>query len=366
MKTKNWDGVHRGKKNGSWVIDYTDHNGQRHQPIFYGTRRDARQYRSDLITQVNQIKRGFIRSAGAIQSFCTLEKLWASFYEYRAKKVSAGSMKMSSLKRHKNGYQALIKFEPVYKRRRISSFVETNFEDFKAHRLKNGYSPWGVNTNLRSIKCIFNYAVKQGILDVSPLRDVALVSVNASDVYFLSEEELTKLSYALEALDMSDKYQRDGRDLTICYIYTGARSSELLLPSFTWSCVRKNSLYFPRTKQGKSRTIPIIDTVGKILEGRRQNLGGDGPFALNIFQVYKRVKRATAGIGGVGPQILRKTAGAWYYMTTRDIFATAKFLGHSTVIVTERHYAGLIQSLQIDEARKFGLEMDSRLKLGCN
>ena len=50
---------------------------------------------------------------------------------------------------------------------------------------------------------------------------------------------------------------------------------------------------------------------------------------------------------------LRRTAGAWYYMATKDIFATSRFLGHSSVKTTEASYAGLINSLKIEYAQQF-------------
>ena len=52
-------------------------------------------------------------------------------------------------------------------------------------------------------------------------------------------------------------------------------------------------------------------------------------------------------------------------MATKDIFATSRFLGHSSVKVTEKHYAGLIQSLQVEYSEKYESTLNSRLLLGC-
>lgn len=40
-------------------------------------------------------------------------------------------------------------------------------------------------------------------------------------------------------------------------------------------------------------------------------------------------------------------------MATSDIFAASRFLGHSSVKVTESHYVGLIQSLQKEYSARF-------------
>ncbi|MEE9162667.1 MAG: hypothetical protein V3U35_06815, partial [Candidatus Neomarinimicrobiota bacterium] len=45
----------------------------------------------------------------------------------------------------------------------------------------------------------------------------------------------------------------------------------------------------------------------------------------------------------------------------RDIFATSRFLGHSSVNVTEKHYTGLIQSLQVEYHQKFEETLSGQL-----
>ena len=83
--------------------------------------------------------------------------------------------------------------------------------------------------------------------------------------------------------------------------------------------------------------------------------------------VYSRVGYVfnKAGIKNASTQTLRKTAGAWYYVATRDIFTTSRFLGHSSVKVTEKHYAGLIQSLQVEYSAMYEATLNRRLLLGC-
>ena len=192
------------------------------------------------------------------------------------------------------------------------------------------------------------------------------MSVPKSDVRFLNEDELQALSDALDSLDLSDSFQRDARDLTLFYLYTGARASEALYTTFKWECDLKNSVCFPKTKRGKSRTIPKMDTVKAVLESRK-NIPG-GPFHFTRDQVYNRVKFVMdkAKISDASTHTLRKTAGAWYYMATGDIFAACQFLVHYTVRVTEDHYVGLIQSLQVEYATLFEGVLNQQLQLGCN
>ncbi len=53
-------------------------------------------------------------------------------------------------------------------------------------------------------------------------------------------------------------------------------------------------------------------------------------------------------------------------MATRDIFATSRFLGRSSVKVTEQYYVGLIQGLQVENAQYFETALTVWLQYGCN
>lgn len=359
-------GVRPWKKPGTYRVDYLDHNGLRHQKTFHGTESDAVKYRRAILAKVDRIKAGLEVPPEEAVSIPTLDDLWQSFEEDRLLKINSGSMSERTLERCRNSYHALMKYQSALGNKRITDIQPSDFESYKVYRRELGFSPEGINVDLRKLKTLFNFAIKRGYLRLSPLAEVAQVSYPKADVRFLDEDELHTLNVVLEGIDPANEFQRDARDLTLFYLFTGARLSEVLYPTFDWSCDRQNAIYFPRTKFSKSRAIPKTDRLEEILRGRRDIPGG--PFHHSKDQVYKRVKWVfkQAGISDASPHTLRKTAGAWYYMATRDIFATAKFLGHSTVRVTEEHYAGLIQSLQVDYARQFESALDGRMQLGNN
>ncbi len=365
-KTYRYPGVRPWKKPGTYRVDYIDHNGLRHQKTFHGTESDAVKFRRAILAKVDRIKAGLEAPPEEAVSIPTLDELWQSFEEDRLLKINAGSMSERTLERCRNSYQALMEYQSTIGDTVITEIQPSEFESYKAYRRELGFSPEGINVDLRKLKTLFNFAIKRGYLRVSPLAEVAQVSYPKADVRFLDEDELQTLNVVLEGIDPADEFQRDARDLTLFYLFTGARLSEVLYPTFDWSCDRQNAISFPRTKFSKSRAIPKTDRLEEILRGRRDIPGG--PFHHSKDQVYKRIKWVfeQAGIRDASPHTLRKTAGAWYYMATRDIFATAKFLGHSTVRVTEEHYAGLIQSLQIDYARQFESMLGGRLQLGNN
>lgn len=90
-----------------------------------------------------------------------------------------------------------------------------------------------------NIGTTFGGQVNRGYLNVSPFIDVSSISVRDTDVRFLNEEELQLLNVTLEKLDLKDTFQKDARDLVLIYLFSGARTSEILYPSFTWDCIKK-------------------------------------------------------------------------------------------------------------------------------
>lgn len=193
--------------------------------------------------------------------------------------------------------------------------------------------------------------------------DVSNIKVVKKDVRFLNESELTILKAELNNLNLNDKFEKDAHDLIIFYLYTGARVSEGLLPHLTWNCVKENSIVFPNTKNNKARTVNLFKPVKEVLESRSKD--SEGPFDFNYDQAYNRIKYVfnRAKLINVSPHTLRKSAGAWYYMATRDIFAVKNWLGHSNVIVTENHYTGLIQSLQEEDDNVFEKLLTLKLEI---
>ncbi len=75
--------------------------------------------------------------------------------------------------------------------------------------------------------------------------------------------------------------------------------------------------------------------------------GGQVTFPYAYDGVYQRLVRKyfrLAGIEDAGIHILRKTAGALLIQAGVDIYRVSKFLGHSSVGVTERHYVDLLSN----------------------
>ncbi len=129
------------------------------------------------------------------------------------------------------------------------------------------------------------------------------------------------------------------------YLHTGARREELLKGRLSWNDVdfdRKNITL--HGKGGKSRTIPLNSTAFKIIHRRRFVENRDIPFEQNYEYMFKKIAKyyIAADIKNANIHVLRKTFGSTLCQKKLDIFTISKLLGHSSVRVTESHYADLL------------------------
>lgn len=263
--------------------------------------------------------------------------------------------------RYRNSFDALIHYSTELGETHLSKILPRHLEEFKVQRRASGSSPHGVNTELRHLRGIFNYAVNEGFVQKSPLKDVEYIRIQKKDPRYFDEDELNRLQIALESLNLDNDYERDAHDLVKFYLYTGARLSEALYPHFTWNCVDERSIRFPKTKTYRQREIPLTQRVREVLDSRRYLEGGPFHFSKDHVHVRTASVFRKAEIEQASTHTLRKTAGAYYYLATRDIFGTSRFLGHSGVSVTETHYVGLIQSLQTEYSEQFDQVLTDKL-----
>ena len=70
------------------------------------------------------------------------------------------------------------------------------------------------------------------------------------------------------------------------------------------------------------------------------------PFNYSPFQVSRMIKKYynLANIQNASVNTLRKTCGSLLIQNGMDIYRVSKWLGHSTIAVTERHYIDIFKS----------------------
>lgn len=319
----------------TWILDYFDENGNRRRSRMQCSMNLAKAKYRMILNEIELRKMGLKDG----EHFTPLSDLVT---QYLISSEIDGKSYLT-VRRIKNATDSLIRL--LGKDISIHKITPTNIEDFKRSRLteltprKTILTKAGLNSEIRHIKAMFNWAVKRQIISVSPLLNIDFAKVIEKPVRFLSNPEL---KYLFDVIDLSAN--RRFKDLIMFYLQTGARCRELLPPKFTW----ENVNFIRRTiilvgKRKRRHTLPLNNILLNILK-RRSN--EEYPFNFTANQVSHGLSKyyQLAGIKNANVHTLRKSCGAILIQQGVDIYRVSKWLRHSTVVVTEHHYIDLLKS----------------------
>ena len=312
-------------------IQWFDYQGKRRSKVLYTSKTTARLTAERLEHEALEIQNGIKPRPD----------------ESMALKVCTTRF-LKSAKMDGKSPQTITRYDKVFtpfldrmgERTTIQSITSTDIEDYKDWRLnKKKVQAISLNTELRHLKALFSWATRQDYLTKSPFVGVKMLKTDDKPVRFLSEAEIKKLYETI-----AEKKDQRAWDLVTFYLQTGARATEILeVGGFTWESVHDDHIEI-MGKGRKRRQIPLNDTLREILQRRR---GERAPFPYTYSAVSQALSRKlfhTAKMPDANLHTLRKTAGALLIQGGVDIYRVSKFLGHSSVKVTEQHYVDLLQA----------------------
>ncbi|MEE8536747.1 MAG: site-specific integrase, partial [Acidobacteriota bacterium] len=140
------------------------------------------------------------------------------------------------------------------------------------------------------------------------------------------------------------------KPIVIAALQTGGRRREILQLPWEDVDLERGVLYFDQTntKSGKQREVPISPALAAELRERRKvrAIGGDareyvftrhGKRLGSITSSFETARRR-AGLGeDVTFHTLRHTFASWYMINGGDLYRLQKYLGHSTIALTQRY-----------------------------
>ncbi len=173
--------------------------------------------------------------------------------------------------------QSLTNFQSITGDIPITTITSKHIDEFKTERLKT-VSAISLNVELRTLRLAFNTAMKWRALAANPFKNVPLLRVPEQQPLFLTKQGFQKLILAIP--------EGCFRDFVIVAVFTGLKRGELL--NLSWSDIDfDRKLIFVqskkdfRTKAGKRRTVPVNETVFRILRSRQQNAKQELVFTIN-------------------------------------------------------------------------------------
>ncbi|MFC2103072.1 tyrosine-type recombinase/integrase [Bacteroidota bacterium] len=209
----------------------------------------------------------------------------------------------------------------------------------------------GAWTYYRALKSAFNKAVNWGYLHSNPFTKIKLPKIAESAPLFIDENEFNLI---IENTDLDDL-----RDIFITAINTGLRLSELTnLKCSSINFIRRNLIVKNhttfKTKNRKPRVIPMNDTLFQLLRNRLPKIIDIElddylftkypglPYSNEyVSKSFKRIVRKLRLNEKYHFHLLRKSFGSRLLQKGVPMSNISTLLGHSSIAVTEKHYASL-------------------------
>jgi|SRR4030095_15059243 len=229
--------------------------------------RDAMKYRNDF--QIDLLNQSQPKVTNLIQ--LQEDVLEYVKYNFSLKTLEAYRLSLSNLIR-------------ILGNRALGLLGMKDFEKYKNERVSS-VSKTTVNIEIRTIKAILNYAVRNGYLKTNPALNVRQFSIPEKEKLAFNSEELKKL---LEAI--ADTLIKK---ITLFGLYTGCRLSEILhvqgkdLDFGKMILTIRNKVDF-KTKTGKIRLIPISEELHSLIGNFKGNSEEDYLFSFDGKNIVSR------------------------------------------------------------------------------
>jgi len=243
--------------------------------------------------------------------------------------------------------------------RTLRQLLPGDIDRYVAKRLQE-VSPATVNRDLQFLKHVFYVAMKDGLCERNPVREVRLFKENNQRVRFLTEDEEAQLREAVG---------EDEWPMVAVAIHTGLRQAEQF--NLRWEHVDFTTgiITIPRSKHGEARRIPMNDTVRDLLRALPSRLKSalvfpstTGETAVDARNYMNRVfvpALEKARIAGFRWHDLRHTFASRLVMKGVDLRTVQELLGHKTMAMTLR-YSHLSPGHQLDAVRRLDAATDDR------
>ncbi|AAZ27394.1 phage integrase [Colwellia psychrerythraea] len=295
-----------------YQIDFrpNGHHGKRYKKSFL-TLGETRRFMNHLISENNGLKE-WQPDTDDNRKLSTIIDLW---HKLHGKNLIEEKALLQKLKNMCKGLN-----DPIARKLTPKVWVA-----YRAIRLEKVCAKT-VNEDQNKIKGVFNELIRLGELKTNPLNGLKNLKYSAPEMGFFSKNEMMTLLNELKNSDNIDAYYIS----KIC-LSTGARwgEAEKLLSRN----LRDNFITFIKTKNGKTRIIPISDELKNEIPEKEGRLFSD---SMKTF----RTSLAKTGITlpkGQATHALRHTFASHFMMNGGNILVLKEILGHARIEETMKY-----------------------------
>ena len=210
-------------------------------------------------------------------------------------------------------------------------------EGMIAARIQEGVAKATINRQGATLSKLFAWSIERGYHPgPNPMRQIKKFRENPGRIRYLTGEEASRLILAAAP---------HLKPILVAGLHTGGRLNELL--SLKWGDIDfdRGIVSFRRetTKSRKERQVPVSPELTATLRRLRPGAPDERVFEYNgrgLVSVRSSFKRACrkAGLGrDVVFHTLRHSFASWFVMNGGDPYRLQKYLGHSTMTLTQRY-----------------------------
>ena len=206
----------------------------------------------------------------------------------------------------------------------------------------------------RNLNNALSKAYKLRLIPDNPVTAVEFDKAKADSWHALTKEEEKRLITALEHSNI--------KQLVLFYLYSGLRRNEAI--ALLWSDIdyENNVIYVNKsldnknepstTKNGEARTVPLFDSLKRILEEIPHKNERIFPVSAAYVQKYFKKLTVSLGFNHIVIHSLRHTFATRCLEAGVNIKVLSSWLGHKTLKLTSDLYVHVQDELSKQEAEK--------------
>lgn len=328
-------------ENGRYYIQYVDYGGKQKKIALKTT--DKQIAKSLFDAWVKQVESKLLfKRIGLVAPAMRIEGLWQAY----STSMEAANRRANTLKQYRYSFTRFLEF--VGPDKKLSSISAQTIEDFMLWLREQGAASSHCNKMRNELAGIFAWGGKRGYVEPGIFQTVAKFAVDKKDVLILSDDEITRLFIAADALDATGMGRGMGLFVRIGY-YMGLQPGENC--ALRWDHVDFGQKIIRvshdeatgfRVKMGKERAVKLYPAVADMMKARGafgESTHGYGNTKDVAFRRHWERVKESAGLEGLKPKDLRKNFAFRFLQLTRSEQLTRVMMGHGRETETlVKHY----------------------------
>lgn len=308
------------KRGSLWWVKIERQGRKIHESTGETTLKGAREYRDRALDKLKKLRNG-------LRDDVTYDKAMEQFLEH-----CDVTLKPKSVKRYETSAFAM---ESYFTGKLLGDIGKGDIAAYLSDR-KREVSGSSVNRDRACLSAMYSFALDRDYVQFNPVLNVKKMKESEPHTRNLSLEEFQAV-YAKSGKLLADMIEFD--------VETGLRASELVYLAWPQVDLKAHQITIIDTKSGRDRIVPLTDRAMAILASQIRHTQTALVFWHAEGKPYKHVNRAfkaaakAAKVEAVTFHDLRRTFTCWHLSKGVSLHLLSKVLGHSTPVITDKHYA---------------------------